>query len=201
VDPSGVILEDQDVRKVVLPVAGNTVDVQSLQGLAFSKRLKRHKLKIQKVVTALAEHYPLDAVPIVEVLRVLMEENCDMYKDVMYWIGLGVEKQMEREVWVLAFDEPLAADAAAEHLRYPKGTHLCTSEMAAVNVSKLEVARDRVSKSNFLSLATDAARSGYKSRQNTAAVLPDNFSCWAPPAVPTVGRSISWKGEPPTTMF
>ena len=68
--------------------------------------------------------------------------------------------------------------------------------VSRLNLLRVRAVQCKVQGQLHMSLATDAARVGKKSRQNSCVVLPSNFAAWAPPTV-LLSTSIH---SPPTAL-
>ena len=166
-----------------LPLTGTSVDVRSLMSLALAPRFKRTQTKINVAMNEVTHGVAADSVPLLEFLRSLMTHDLPMANDVVRAIGFAIEEALETEVLALS-DGPLPSDVPTQHARVLDGGKLTTHEMEHSNAVHLAGTLIRMAGAQQLSFATDGARIGFKSRLNTAWVLPDNFSTWGPP----VGR-------------
>ena len=182
-DSSGLRCDDENPRLVTLPVQDMTVDVRGLLKLRLTRRRQRDEAGLQNVGAAFSSEFPLDQVPLPNLLGALIDEELAMHLDVIYSIASGVEQTLASE-WDKVMRGQIP-EGDPLHLRRPGGSDLYDYEMSNLNAQRLRVTRPHVEDAQFASISTDAARIGFKGRLNTAIVLDDNFGSWAPP---TVGR-------------
>ena len=126
--------------------------------------------------------YSADSAPVVVLLKGFIDEDLPTWKDVVRAIAVGVEKALLEELRVLG-DTGLPQGAPPEHVRHVGRQQLSTHEMEAQNALQMTAERQRFAGASGWSFATDGARIGFRSRQNTLWVLPDNAAAWGPPVV------------------
>lgn len=185
-DSSGIMTQapDHSVRYLTLCVTDLFVDVKPLAAYVFPPRCKAITTQMRSMMCKLQGRFDLCRVPLIDLLSGMMEAKLPMWKDIVHQTACALEATLESELQALSDPEFDPAKVAEEHLRRPTGSGLTTQQMATANVARLEAIRERcVDRPNFFSIATDAAKVGFKSRQNSLIVLPDNSSSWAPPAV------------------
>ena len=158
------------------------VDLTELALLTLPKRYKRVQEKLDAMIATLGDQgLPVAATPLMDFLEQLVSEDFSMWKDAVRNIGSALEKVMFAEVEEIGSLVPMAF--AEEHARLIRPSHLTTLDMANSNALQMQAAKERMQGAKRWSFATDAARIGFKSRQNTIFAAPDNFATWGPPVV------------------
>ena len=142
---------------------------------------RRGSAQLDSVLSAWPDKNSLSHVSLLRLIEVLTHQDSYMLKDVVTTIGCGIEQAMhsERLAWLQGRQIPRGA--AARHLE-PAGSYsLDAHEMASLNLARVQAIRNRVAGSSCFSMSADAAKVGFKTRQNTAFIFPGNFATWGPP--------------------
>ena len=186
VHENGVIVDDVGVsgRLLTLQVSDDSkVDLSPLEAVVLAKRYKTISAKIRSLLDVLRWKFPMQKVPLADFVEALTTADLQvMLMDVLRGIGFGVEAVLDAEFKALREDAG-PKKIVEEHLRWPDAKGLTTHEMAASNVSIMQGVREVLQNAKQISFATDGARVGMKSRQDTLWVLPSNFAAWGPPTV------------------
>ena len=180
IDESGLVSADDARHCLSLTVNDGRVDATPLREYHLPQRFK----KINVAMAAALDGMPtchVRNVKLVDLLVTLLGADLPTHKDLFLEIGLALDAQLRKEKTVL--DSGLPDSAGPEHLRPLTDEHLHAREISHTNVRILQAAQVEIGKFLNYSMATDAARTGLKSRQNTLLVLPSNSAFWAPPTV------------------
>ena len=96
VDRSGLTLEEDGDRIVRLPVNDGSVDLRLLAEAYLPRRLQAESDRIKLVVAHARQRHPLIAVPIVEVIRELLQVGVEAWKDAILCVAAGLSEFLRR---------------------------------------------------------------------------------------------------------